>query len=422
MQNERIGFSCESILRLSLDVGEQMLRCGGEIRRVENTIERICRAYGAVYVEVFAIPSVIVSSVRMRDGSYSAQLRRIKKIGSDLYRLEALNAVSRKICAEAPPLVVFEKMIIKALKTRGYRIFTVLFAAAVASASFALVFGGGIAEAIISSIIGVIVFYIDKKSVLEINQISKTGISAFVGGTLASLFSKLIPNMSIGSVIIGTVVLLVPGLAFGGSLRNLLYGDVLSGTLGTVRAFLTAITLALGYIFALSIFGVEHAFALRVDGILFRAITTIVGVAAFAVIFDVPPRHLTAVAFGGVMTFIIYHSLLANPRSLFVCAFIASAASCGYAELLARLEKAPAIVFQVPCSMPILPGISLYNSMNALLIGNSTLSFGYLSDGVQVGGGIACGIALVSVIISITAEIRKHVKTLYIKYKFFLDK
>lgn len=385
-----------------------MLKCGAEIRRVENTVERLCSAYGAAYVEVFAIPSVIIASIRMNDGSYSAQLRRIKRIGSDLYRLEALNAVSRKICTNIPDLAVFEDMIADACNVRGYRIFTVLFAAAIASASFSLVFGGKIKEAIISSIIGVIVFYIDKKSVLNINQISKTGISAFVAGTLTSLASKLVTGLNIGSVIIGTVILLVPGLAFGGALRNLLYGDLLSGTLGVIRALLTAITLALGYIFALSIFGVEHIFAFKVDGILFRTATALIGVTAFAIIFDVPPRHLPSIAFGGALTFIIYQSLLTRSFSLFVCSFLTAALSCGYAELLARLEKAPAIVFQVPCSIPILPGISLYNAMNALLIGNSTLSYGYLSDGIQVGGGIACGIALISIVISIFLDLRKH--------------
>lgn len=38
----------ETVLRLALDVGEGMLKNGGEVSRVENTIERICRAWGAV--------------------------------------------------------------------------------------------------------------------------------------------------------------------------------------------------------------------------------------------------------------------------------------------------------------------------------------------------------------------------------------
>jgi uncharacterized membrane protein YjjP (DUF1212 family) len=64
---------CEYLLCLALDIGEGILKSGGEISRVEDTVSRICRAYGAIHVEVFAIPSVIIASIRMEDGEYSAQ-------------------------------------------------------------------------------------------------------------------------------------------------------------------------------------------------------------------------------------------------------------------------------------------------------------------------------------------------------------
>ena len=55
------------LLCLALDVGEGMLKNGGEVGRVEDTIERICRAYGAQHVEVFTIVSMITAAVRMPD-------------------------------------------------------------------------------------------------------------------------------------------------------------------------------------------------------------------------------------------------------------------------------------------------------------------------------------------------------------------
>ena len=53
------------LLCLALDVGENMLRCGGEVGRVENTIERICKAYGAEHIEVFSVISLISAAIRM---------------------------------------------------------------------------------------------------------------------------------------------------------------------------------------------------------------------------------------------------------------------------------------------------------------------------------------------------------------------
>jgi uncharacterized membrane protein YjjP (DUF1212 family) len=57
----------DQLLCLALDVGEGVLKNGGEVHRVEDTVERICHAYGASHVEVFAITTLILASVRMED-------------------------------------------------------------------------------------------------------------------------------------------------------------------------------------------------------------------------------------------------------------------------------------------------------------------------------------------------------------------
>lgn len=46
------------LLSAALDLGEQMLICGGEVNRVEDTICRLCKAYGAKKVDVFPLPLV----------------------------------------------------------------------------------------------------------------------------------------------------------------------------------------------------------------------------------------------------------------------------------------------------------------------------------------------------------------------------
>ena len=56
------------VLCTALDIGEHLLKNGAEVSRVEDTIERICFAYGAARVEAFAITTLIVASVRMQNG------------------------------------------------------------------------------------------------------------------------------------------------------------------------------------------------------------------------------------------------------------------------------------------------------------------------------------------------------------------
>ena len=82
------------LLRTALDVAALTLRSGGEIHRVEETIRRICSAFGADHTEVFAIHSQIIASVRMKDGAYSSQVRRIYENYIDTHQQSALYFIS----------------------------------------------------------------------------------------------------------------------------------------------------------------------------------------------------------------------------------------------------------------------------------------------------------------------------------------
>ena len=66
----------ERLLERILDIGELMLQSGAEINRVEDTLCRLGRAYGAtpdVYVIVFSI----AITLRFPDGVTVTQTRRV---------------------------------------------------------------------------------------------------------------------------------------------------------------------------------------------------------------------------------------------------------------------------------------------------------------------------------------------------------
>ena len=90
--------SADAVLCAALDVGEHILKSGGEIHRVEDTVDRVCRSFGAEHVEVFTIPSLIIASVRMPGGGHSQQMRRIYETRNNMLLLEQLNEISRELC------------------------------------------------------------------------------------------------------------------------------------------------------------------------------------------------------------------------------------------------------------------------------------------------------------------------------------
>ena len=255
---ERLFFAEQSgdeytnrLLCLALDVGEGMLKNGGEINRVEDTIERICYAYGAAHVEVFGIPSLILAAIRMPDGSYSSQTRRIQSVGNNLLRLELFNGISRTICQELPDLDTLDRMIRDAKKKPTYPKWLRCLAFALAAGAFAVFFGGDVKDGAVAALIGTVLFFVDLLPFRTDNVLAKTLIQSFVAGVFASLAVRVGLGSDEGIIMIGTIMLLIPGLAFGTALRDLLCGDILAGTLKTLQCVLVALMIAAGYLLAI---------------------------------------------------------------------------------------------------------------------------------------------------------------------------
>ena len=82
------------VLKTALDIGERMLVNGTEVGRVEDSISRICRAYGAVRVDALTITSSIIVTIETPDGECLTQTRRIEDRSSDLLRIEALSRLA----------------------------------------------------------------------------------------------------------------------------------------------------------------------------------------------------------------------------------------------------------------------------------------------------------------------------------------
>jgi len=104
-------------------------------------------------------------------------------------------------------------------------------------------------------IIGASISVIDIFAPPKLNSMAKVLIASFAASLLAGLSVRIGIGESVDSIIIASIMLLVPGLAFGSAIRDLLYGDLLAGTLKTLQAVLVALMIAFGYMVATSILG-----------------------------------------------------------------------------------------------------------------------------------------------------------------------
>lgn len=245
----------EKLLRTSLDLAENILKCGGTVHRAEETVERICKSHGAVHVEVFSITSVIIASVRMENGEYAMQTRRIYGYRNNFTRLDKLNAISRDICANKITLDEAQELIKTAKNAEPYPPALIIVAAMLISGSFAMFFGGTVMDAVASAVLGFIISFISRFAPKTLNQMATNLVLSLIAGFLAIIFYKIGFGDNYDKIMIGTIMILIPGLAFGTSIRDLLCGDTLSGILLLIQSILMAAIIAFGYTIAIFCLG-----------------------------------------------------------------------------------------------------------------------------------------------------------------------
>ena len=67
----------KQILKVILDIGEQMINSGAEIGRVEDSMYRLCRSYGFIRANCWVISSNIQATAETPEGDIFTQIRHV---------------------------------------------------------------------------------------------------------------------------------------------------------------------------------------------------------------------------------------------------------------------------------------------------------------------------------------------------------
>ena len=174
----------KQVLIQAMDLGKMMLISGAGVSRVEDTIERICLAYGAREVEAFTITSSIVVTVTTEDGDVFTQTKRIKYYKTDFHKLDRLNDLSRYVCREKPDITYLEEKLSDIRQEHIYSLPVQCLIASLIAGTFAVFFGGGFVEGIIGAVCGAAVWrlmaFLQK---LDSNIMFSDFAAAFMVGT-----------------------------------------------------------------------------------------------------------------------------------------------------------------------------------------------------------------------------------------------
>lgn len=243
------------LLHTLLDFGEAMLRAGAEIYRVENSMQRLAKAYGATECSIFVITSSILATIKFPDGHEITQSRRILQAGrTNLSTLERLNAISRKCCSSPLPLGDLRQEIASAETAVALPVY--LGASVLAVASFCLFFGGTVWDMLVSLLFALLICLMQKKlAPICPNQIIFNLLCSFLAGVGICLTARMLPMLHTDKIMIADIMLLIPGFAMTNALRDMLAGDTISGIMRFIESLFWATGLACGFMLSIWLIG-----------------------------------------------------------------------------------------------------------------------------------------------------------------------
>ena len=404
-----------TLLELTTNIGYKLAMNGAETFRIEESIRRILAAYG-IESEVFAITNCLTVSIETHDGKPMTRMRRIGFHGNDLDNVEKYSNLSRKICNEKPEPHVAQQWLQETdASLRTYSLPILLLGNFLGAFGFAIVFGGSFTDGICSGISGVLIglihYFLGKR---KVNPFFTTIAAAFIMSFSSYTMGVLGLARNTDMVIIGALMILVPGLIFTNAMRDIIFGDTNSGINRIVQVLLVAAAIALGTGAGLrcadSIFRIPVAPGPLVHLYEFQNIATFIACAGFAIIFNIHGFGIAICAFGGMITWMIYSLCSYLGYDIYVGYFFATITAATYAEVMARIRKYPAISYLVVGIFPLIPGAGIYYATSYLLQGDQVSFTQKALQTIGIAGVIAVGILMVSTLVRLITNLKTNRK------------
>ena len=245
----------KEVLSLAVEIADVMLRNGGEIYRIEDTVIHILKAYEVENFDVYVLSNGIFASANEDKEDACSMIRHVPLGSVNLSKISYLNQLTRDLCTHKCTIAEAWERVKEAKTLPNYSNRIQNFFCGLGSACYTFIFGGGIIDFGFSFLIGLF-------EQMVLNYMSAHKISRFLRNVFASAFvstcSILVLQTGLtvlqDKIIIGAIMPLVPGITFTTSIRDFHNGDYLSGTIHLIDALLTALCIAVGIIIPMAVF------------------------------------------------------------------------------------------------------------------------------------------------------------------------
>lgn len=241
-----VELNVEQISNIALYAGELVLKSGAEVYRVEKTIDKIMELY-QVSGDCFVFATGIFLTVKDENGKSITRVKRVKDKKTHLVQLEKVNDFVRELWVKKYTYAQIMIKLQECEKSCVYSFSTLCFSAFVLSYSFAFFFGAVYLECFFSAITAMLAFIIGEKVLKQhMGSFMSHFFLAILITALSALFVRIWPSLRILQLIIGGIMVILPGGMITNAMKDALNGDTVSSSQNIVEAIFIAIAIGAG--------------------------------------------------------------------------------------------------------------------------------------------------------------------------------
>ncbi len=237
----------DAVMDLALQAGHILLQSGAEISRVEETMQRICAHFGVRSEHVFVLTNGIFFTGGGDREHVFAKVEHIPVSGTRMDRIVEVNQLSRDIERGRYTVEAAVERLGQIRNMTEKRKMVRVLAAGAGSAGFCFMFGGDLADTACAFAAGFLMYLF--LLYLSAGRLSRI-VSNILGAAIVTLLCTAAQKLGIGHhmnfMIIGSIMPLVPGVAFTNAIRDIANGDYLSGAVRMLDAMLVFVCIAVG--------------------------------------------------------------------------------------------------------------------------------------------------------------------------------
>lgn len=236
-----------TVLSIATLAGIIMLENGGEVYRAEDTVTRICESRENIKdVDVFATPNVLFVAFNFL-GDIITNVKRVRNPSINLDKIEMVNSFSREFVNSDMNLFDAREKLIYIKNKKNQSRLEIVIPGAIASAAFSLILRGGISELIATGLASFFMLLtLEKIKEFKLTFFLNTFLAAFLASAFSYITVLLNITDNLDTVVIASIMTLVPGISITNAMRDTLSGDFVSGLTRLMEAVVISLAIAMG--------------------------------------------------------------------------------------------------------------------------------------------------------------------------------